>query len=181
MNRPPYRPSPLADVEYRQDGDHWTVVFTRDLRHPPEAVWAALTDPAQLREWAPFSTDRDLGRPGPAVLSMTNGDGTPADASDAEVKRAEPPRLLEYTWGEDLLRWELSAIPAGTRLVLMHTLKDRDWLSKTTAGWHICLDVADRLLAGAPIGPIVAERAREFGWDELNEAYAQRLDLDLGT
>ena len=26
----------------------WVLVLVRDLRHPPAAVWAALTEPAQL-------------------------------------------------------------------------------------------------------------------------------------
>ena len=35
--------------------------------------------------------------------------------------------------------------------------KLRSWLSKVAAGWHICLDVAERQLAGDPVGRIVAD------------------------
>jgi hypothetical protein len=38
-------------------------------------VWAALTDPAQLVEWAPFDADRRLAATGPVKLSTV---GTPA-------------------------------------------------------------------------------------------------------
>jgi hypothetical protein len=31
------------------------------------------------------------------------------------------------------------------------------------AGWHICLDVLDRALAGEPIGRIVGPDAMKFG------------------
>jgi hypothetical protein len=53
MNRTSFEPGPLAEVGCRAQQDRWTLVFVRDLRHPPEAVWAALTDPAQLRGWSP--------------------------------------------------------------------------------------------------------------------------------
>jgi uncharacterized protein YndB with AHSA1/START domain len=148
---------------------------SRDLRHPPDKVWAALTDPAQLGEWSPFTTDRDLGQPGEATLTMI--DGEVAEDLPATVTRSEPPVLLEYTWGKDSLRWELAPTERGTRLTLEHTLEDRTWVPKVAAGWHICLVVAERLLDGTPLGPIRGEDARNYGWDDLNQAYAQTLGI----
>jgi hypothetical protein len=106
---------------------------------------------------------------------MIDGDGNRHEDLLATIVRAEPPALLEYTWGGDLLRWELAPAGAGTRLTLRHTVTDRDWAPKVAAGWHICLAVADRLIDGRPVGPIVGERAREFGWDELADTYAKTL------
>ena len=83
-------------------------MFVRDLRHPPERVWAALTDPAQLSEWSPFTADRDLARVGDVTLTMIDGDTSEAMASSVLV--SEPPRVLEYTWGDDLVRWELGRV-----------------------------------------------------------------------
>jgi uncharacterized protein YndB with AHSA1/START domain len=175
MNRESFAPGPLAEVDCRPAADgRWTLVFVRDLRHPPEKVWAALTDPAQLSEWAPFDADRDLGTTGDATLTMIDGDVSEKLA--ASVRRAERPTLLEYLWGKDLLRWELAPTAAGTRLTLRHTLEDRDWMSKVAAGWHICLDVAELLLDGRPIGVIRGSEARDFGWDALNDGYAGKLD-----
>ena len=168
-----FEPGPLSDVESRASGDRWTLGFVRELRHPPEKVWAALTDPAQLREWSPFVADRDLGRPGAATLTMIDGDVT--EDLPAKVTRAEPPRLLEYSWGGDLLRWELTPTDRGTRVTLEHTVEGRDWMPKAAAGWHLCLDVAERLLDGHPVGPIRGGDARNYGWDELNDAYAAKL------
>ena len=173
MNRTTFEPGPLAHVESRPSGDRWTLVFVRDLHHPPEKVWAALTDPAQLGEWAPFTTDRDLGRPGDATLTMI--DGEVAEDLPATVTRAEPPTLLEYTWGQDVLRWELEPSEAGTKLTLRHTLEDPDMVPKVAAGWHICLVVAERLLDGTPTGPIRGQDARNYGWDDLHRNYAEAL------
>jgi uncharacterized protein YndB with AHSA1/START domain len=175
MNRSTFVPGPLAEVECVAGEDGWTLVFVRDLSHPPERVWAALTDPTQLREWSPFTADRDLGRTGDATLTMIDGEVT--EDLPALVGRAERPTALEYSWGTDLLRWELMAAESGTRLTLRHTVQDPEWVPKVAAGWHICLDVAERFLDGNPVGAIVGENARNYGWDELHDAYAEMLGI----
>lgn len=175
MNRNTFEPSPLSEVDCRPRGDQWTLVFVRDLRHAPERVWAALTEPAQLREWAPYLASRDLSSVGDATLTMIDGDV--AEDVSASVTRAERPSVLEYRWGTDTLRWELAPTDDGTRLTLLHTLNDRDWAPKIAAGWHLCLDVAERLLDGQPIGPIRGSEAMQFGWPDLNEAYASKLGI----
>jgi uncharacterized protein YndB with AHSA1/START domain len=175
MNTMPFDPGPPADVDCQPSDDRWTLVFVRDFRHAPDKVWAALTEPAQLREWAPFVTDRPLDRTGDATLTMI--DGERSEDLPATVIRAEPPVLLEYTWGTDLLRWDLVPTGAGTRLTLRHTVQSQDWVPKVAAGWHICLSVAERLIDGQPVGPILGERARDYGWDELVDTYAKTLGI----
>ncbi|MER7445094.1 SRPBCC family protein [Micromonospora avicenniae] len=173
MDRDSLRPSPPVEAYAEHADGGATLVLVRDLRHPPAAVWAALTEPGQLAQWAPFLADRDLGSPGAAVLTLVDGE-TSAEQT-AVVRRAEPPHLLEYTWGDDLLRWELTPAGDGTRLTLRHTVADRGVLPMVAAGWHLCLDVADRLLDGDPVGPIRGAEAKDFGWAELRDAYAERF------
>jgi uncharacterized protein YndB with AHSA1/START domain len=159
----------------RKEGDRWTLVLVRELRHPPTAVWNALTDPAQLREWAPFDADRNLGSTGPAKLTTV---GTPVPlVSDTNIKRAEAPRVLEYAWGENEMRWELQPLAGGTRLTLWHNI-GRKFVAMGAAGWHICFDVMDRFLAGQPIGRIVAGGAMKFGWQRLNAEYAKQFGIE---
>ena len=76
-NREKYAPGPAAGAEVQKDGEKWTLVLVRELRHPPAKVWQALTDPAQLSEWAPFDADRNLGRRGAGEAL----DGRGADAA----------------------------------------------------------------------------------------------------
>jgi uncharacterized protein YndB with AHSA1/START domain len=173
---PGFDPGPLADASVEPSGERWTLVFVRDLRHPPQRVWAALTEPAQLAEWAPFLADRGLDTVGEVTLTMVDGDHR-VDLSGAVV-RAEPPRLLEYSWDSDLLRWELDPVNGGTRLTLRHTLTDRTWVPKVAAGWHLCVVVAERLLDGSPVGPIRGSAARAYGWVELRDAYAAKLGIE---
>lgn len=166
-------PGPLGDATVAGDGDAWTLIFIRDLRHPPAVVWRALTDPAELDRWAPFRSDRDLGRTGGATLTMVDG----ADESDlpSTVLRAEEPALLEYTWGEDRLRWELEPTGGGTRLTLRHTSSESGIEAMVAAGWHLCLVVLERLLAGEPVEAVRGDAAREHGWADLRAAYEKKF------
>jgi uncharacterized protein YndB with AHSA1/START domain len=134
-----------------------------------------LTEPDQLREWAPFNAERDLASTGPATLTMIDGDTEVR--LDATVLRVEEPTLLEYLWGDDLLRWELTPTDTGTRLTLNHTTAQRSGVPMMAAGWHLCLDVMSHLLDGEPIGPIRGSDALEFGWRQLHDEYADRLGI----
>jgi uncharacterized protein YndB with AHSA1/START domain len=174
-----FNPGPLARVDYRATGDRWTLVFVRELRHAPEKVWASLTEPSQLRAWAPYTADRNLGTVGKATLTMV--DGNTADEVPCVVTVAESPRLLEYEWGGDVLRWSIDAVPAGSRLTLEHTTADKSNVPQLAAGWHLCLVVADSLLEGKPIDPIRGADATNYGWSDLNEAYAKELDIPVST
>lgn len=175
--REQYAPGPAAGAQVRKDGDTWTLVLVRELRHSPEKVWQALTDPAQLREWAPFDADRSLGTVGARVTLTTVGAPSP-HVTDTTITRADAPRLLEYKWGGYDMRWELEAAGSGTRLTLWTNI-DRRFISMGAAGWHICLDVLDRLLGGAPIGRIVGPDALTFGgWQRLNAEYAAQFGVE---
>lgn len=172
-----YAPGAASEAQVRKDGERWTLVLVRDLAHPPAKVWEALTDPAHVREWAPFDADRNLGSVGSAKLS-TVGAPTP-QVSETEVKRADAPRLLEYSWGGQDIRWELEPqAGGGTRLTLWHNI-DRRFISMGAAGWHICFDVLERLLNGQPIGRIVGAEALKFGgWQRLNAEYAKQFGVE---
>src|SRR5215471_10907989 len=176
-NREQYAPGPANVARIEKDGEKWTLVLVRDLRHAPERVWQALTEPEHLREWSPFDSDRSLGTVGTARLT-TVGAPTP-HVTESQVKRADRPKVLELTWGGQDIRWELEPQGGGgTRLMLWHNI-DRNFISMGAAGWHICLDVLDRALAGAPIGRIVAGDALKFGgWQRLNAEYAKQFGIE---
>ncbi|KAE8765545.1 SRPBCC family protein [Georgenia thermotolerans] len=170
-----FDPGPLLEVSGHQDGDRSTLVLRRPLAHPPGAVWAVLTDPELLGRWAPFTADRDLGSEGPATLTMIDAESR-LDLP-ATVSAAQAPRLLEYTWGGDRMRWEVAPDDGGTCLTLAHTVEAPEWIPKVAAGWHLCLLVAEHLLDGAPIPPIVGEAAMGYGWQALADGYAGQLDV----
>src|SRR3954466_14631554 len=129
-----YAPGAASGAEVRKDGDKWTLVLVRDLAHPPTTVWKALTDPAQLREWAPFDSDRSLGTVGTAKLT-TVGTPTP-QVTETQVKRAAAAKVLEFPGGGGDVRGELEPLRGGTRLTLWAQI-GRAWIAMGAAGWHI--------------------------------------------
>ena len=173
-DRASYAPGPASGARVHKDGDKWTLVFVKDLRHAPEHVWEALTDPAQLHEWAPFDADGNMGTAGATVKLTTVG--TPAPhVTDTRVTRAEAPKLLEYSWGGQEIRWELETRGGGgTRLTLWHNI-DRNFIAMGAAGWQICFDVLEHLLDGEPLGRIAAGDAMKFDWQRLHAEYRKQF------
>jgi len=170
-DRDRYTPGPASGAQVQRDGEKWTLILVRELRHSPEKVWQALTDPAHLREWAPFVADASLGAAGTTVNLTWVGAPTPLAT---KVTRADAPEVLEY----NDTRWELEASGGGTRLTLWHKI-DRRFISMGAAGWHICFDVLDHLLCGTPIGRIAGAEAMKFdGWRRLNAEYAKQFGVE---
>jgi uncharacterized protein YndB with AHSA1/START domain len=169
-DREQYTPGPASGARVQKGGEKWTLILVRELRHSPEKVWQSLTDPAHLREWAPFDIDQNLGTAGTVMLTWV---GTPT-AIETRVTQADAPKVLEY--GD--IRWELEAFVGGTRLTLWTNI-DRRFISMGAAGWHIAFDALDRLLSGTPIGRIAGREAMKFGgWQRLNAEYAQQFGVE---
>jgi uncharacterized protein YndB with AHSA1/START domain len=173
IDREPYTPGPASGAQVRKDNkDKWTLILVRELHHSPEKVWQALIDPAQLREWAPFEVDGNLGTAGTTVKLTWVGAPTPIDT---KVVLAEAPRVLEY--GD--IRWQLEPSGNGTRLTLYSTI-NRRFISMGAAGWHIGLDSLDYLLNGTPIGRLAGADAMKFdGWQRLNAEYARQFGIEM--
>ena len=114
--------------------------------------------------------------PGPPADATIEHDG---DRVTLTVLRSEPPTLLEYTWGTDVLRWRLDARPPGTLLTLRHALDRPDMAPMVAAGRHLCLAVAERLLDGDPVGVIRGRDAMAHGFERLRDAYAEKFAVVL--
>ena len=162
-----YAPGPAQQVQVKKDGEKWTLILTRQLRHAPERVWEALIDPEHLREWAPFDVSGGL-QEGNTVRLTWSGTGT---TTEVKVTRVHAPSVLEF--GD--IRWELEPAAGGTLLTLWHSI-DRRYISWGAAGWHICFDVLDRMLGGNPISRIAGANAMKLaGWKRLTAEYAAQF------
>ena len=169
-----YTPGPATIARVRKEGDTWTLVLVKELRHPRETVWKAITDPAQLREWAPFDADGNLGEAGSTVTLSTVGAPAP-HVTETRITRADAPHVLEYTWGGFDMRWQLEPSNGGTRLTLWTNI-DRRYIAMGAAGWHLCFDVLEHLLDGTPLGRIVGPDAMKVdGWHRLHADYARQF------
>ena len=91
--------------------------------HPPERVWAALTDRRAMAEWLmPNDFEPRLGHR--FQFRVANAKGW-SGIVDCVVTELVPPRRLAYSWKSDKVethvRWTLEAAGSGTRLLLEHS------------------------------------------------------------
>jgi uncharacterized protein YndB with AHSA1/START domain len=80
-----------------------TLHFERHLPHGPETVWRALIDEQALAAWFPTTIDGDRAEGAALTFRFEHVELEPMGG---EMLAFEPPSLLEFTWGGDLLRFE---------------------------------------------------------------------------
>jgi uncharacterized protein YndB with AHSA1/START domain len=98
--------------------------FEFELRHSPEKVWRALTNPELLAEWLLPVLDLQL-EPGAAFMFKTQAypgwDGT----VNCRFLEIETHRKLSYTWSvpflDTVVTFTLTPTPSGTRLSLVQS------------------------------------------------------------
>jgi uncharacterized protein YndB with AHSA1/START domain len=124
-----------------------SVIIERDLPHPPEKIWRALTQGHLIAEWlmqndfAPvvghrFTLRADWG------------------AVDCEVVAIEPHRTLAYTWGAyglaSVVTWTLTPTGSGTHLRMEQSgfqPDQRQAYQGAKAGWPRFLAALDQVVA----------------------------------
>jgi uncharacterized protein YndB with AHSA1/START domain len=95
-----------------------SVVIEREMPHPPEKIWRALTQSSLLEEWL-MKNDFQ-----PVVGHRFN---FRADwgAVDGEVLAVEPNKMLSYGWAafglESVVTWTLTPTSTGTHLRMEHS------------------------------------------------------------
>lgn len=133
------------------EDDRFRLTLVRRITAKIEAVWEALTEPAQLSEWL---SDVELEpREGGEIHIDFGGDGQVR----GRVRSFDAPHVFEFTWSDDpdaadpsIVRFELETDGEETVLTLRHTRQGRREASGTASGWHAHLDVLDGLLVGEP-------------------------------
>ena len=151
----------------------WALHFVRRLRHSPAKVWAALADPEQRAAWFPGTMTGEL-TPGATLRFATGVDSVPDFTGT--VLAVEPERLLEFTWGEDVLRFEIEPTPEGCRLTLRDSIAELGKAARDGAGWHVCLEQLDVALAGRPDCDTPGER-----WTEVHPSYVAAFGPEAAT
>ena len=156
------RTGDLAVLEYRSRFDH-----------SPENVWRALTEPDQLVAWFPTTIDGERTAGAALTFRFEQLDLPPMHG---QMMTFEPPSLLEFTWGGDLLRFALEPDGDGTEMTFTVTLDELGKATRDGAGWHQSLEALDRALAG--------EQGRDYDtdhWRELRDVYAERFGPDASV
>jgi uncharacterized protein YndB with AHSA1/START domain len=156
----------------RTDDGRYLVSFERELAHPPERVWDALTRPEELIRWW-GDAEVELTEGGRFTVRWLNTDDEGNTAvMHATIAQLEPGRLLVLDGDiHGRLRWELTPSGAGTLLSFRSTVDlDAEFVTKVPAGWHFHLDaLADHLDGGSTDLVDVEER-----FAPIHEAYVAR-------
>lgn len=153
-------------------GGRWRLRFTRELPHPAGKVWQAITKPEHLAAWFPQRIEGDLLTPG-APLHFEHGAGIPGFGG--HVLAVEPPSLLEFVWGPDTLRLEITPSGEGCTLTLTDTISELGKAARDGAGWHTCLDLLAASLGGKPLPP-----SREI-WQAVHPDYVAAFGPQAAT
>jgi uncharacterized protein YndB with AHSA1/START domain len=161
------------DGQLDQAGARWQLRFTRTLRHPPEKVWQALTEEAGLEAWFPTTIEGERAA-GAALTFRHRYRDLPA--MHGEMHACDPPRLIEFSWGGDLLRIELRPESGGTVLTLTDTFDELGKAARDGAGWHACLDQLDHHLDGTTAPWDAGER-----WEQVHPGYVERFGPEAAT
>jgi uncharacterized protein YndB with AHSA1/START domain len=126
------------------------VVTERELAHPPEKVWRALTQPHLIEAWL---MKNDFVPAMGHRFTLTGDWGS----VDCEVTELEPNRALAYTWTAmgmaTLLQFSLTPTPGGTRLRVEQsgfpTAPPTDrFYNGAQWGWQKFTAALDEVLAG---------------------------------
>jgi uncharacterized protein YndB with AHSA1/START domain len=141
-------------AELLTDAERPALRLERRLKHAPEKVWHAITDPGELAHWFPARVDVEL-REGAAIRFTFPGEDT---STSGEVVTVDPPREFTFVWNDDTLRWLISPDGDGSLLEFTHTFGRGDpaiaklAAGRTAAGWDVCLDALGARLSGHDSG-----------------------------
>ncbi|MDQ0271434.1 SRPBCC family protein [Cytobacillus purgationiresistens] len=153
-------------AEIQKAGNEYIARFERRLEHSVEQVWSMLTNNEQLSKWFAELSVEDLREGG--FIKFDMGDGS---YEKMEILTLKEHSVLEYTWAEDIVRFELYPDDNGCRLVMIEKIKTiTSHTPRDLAGWHVCLEVIQALLDGRTI------ESREDEWKKWYDKYVQDLE-----
>ncbi|BBY42217.1 SRPBCC family protein [Mycolicibacterium celeriflavum] len=154
------------------DGDRAVLTFERRLPFPIEAVWSAITDPDERKEW--FGATTLDPRAGGSIEMVATGPPLPPDRKrmTGRILVWDPPHVFEHEWRQPIVedgvvRYELTAEGAGTLLKFTHRGLGVRNASGFIGGTHAYLDRLQAYLSGTELPDWVRRR------EEVNQAYAE--------
>jgi uncharacterized protein YndB with AHSA1/START domain len=150
--------------------------FTRELEHPVEKVWRAITEPEHLAHWFPTTIEGERVAGASLRFDFPTGEWP---AFDGEMLAYEPPSLMELRWGSDIVRLELRPSGRGTVLTLLDTLEERGKAARDGAGWHTCLDALGAHLAGE--ADAREARMSAAAWRGVHPQYVESFGPEAAT
>ena len=165
------------DATLEGDGTRYILTVERRLAEPPEKVWRALTDRELIKQWFPCDVEGEWVVGAPLRFEFLHGEGEGLSDEDmrGEVLAVEEPRLLEFTWGAEVLEYELTPDGDGCRFRLSHRIDDPSWGARNAAGWEMCVENLDLLIEGVGVVRFVAKV-----WNAKFARYVRKFEPAFG-
>ncbi|WP_083504516.1 SRPBCC domain-containing protein [Nesterenkonia jeotgali] len=140
-----HTPEPTGTLGHSPHGTE--LQFRRRFPEPPEIIWAALTDSAQLQRWiGRWEGDPASGR----VTFLMTAEGQDAPAEECRILDCTPPRslTLETSAGQNIWHLRLALDHAeGTTTLLFAQRTGDEPLGSIGPGWEYYLDRLAAVLA----------------------------------
>ncbi len=165
------------DCTFGAVGGGYELAFERRLEHPPEKVWRVLTEKDLLQQWFPCHIVGEwvVGETLRFEFQHGEGDGLPEGDLRGEVLTVDPPKLLEFTWGQHQYRFELSPDGDGCHLRFTETLADPSQGARNAAGWEMCFENLDAIMQGVEIALFAFEV-----WQGKFDKYVKKFEPEMG-
>jgi uncharacterized protein YndB with AHSA1/START domain len=141
----------------KPDTETRSVIIEREIAHPPEKIWRALTQPHLIAEWL-MQNDFKL-----AVGHRFNLRGDWGGVLDCEVVSIEPNKSLSYTWNfahddaafalQSVVTFTLTPTRTGTRLRMEQSgfnPNQKQAFGGAKAGWQKFLAKLEQVVQRAP-------------------------------
>ncbi|WP_340008924.1 SRPBCC family protein [Paenibacillus sp. FSL K6-0276] len=153
----------LANIA--KSDEHYVARFERQLKHSATEIWSFLTENEKLALWFAELRIEDLREGGLIKFDMQNG-----TFEEMTITELQLHSVIEFTWAEDSVRFELYPNSEGCLLVLSETILTlTPHTPRDLAGWHVCLDVIQHLLDGTTL------ESRDAEWKIWYEQYREAL------
>ncbi len=134
----------MAVLEKMASG--YIAIYERPLKHSVTEVWGGLTQNDKLKIWMSNLEVAELKHGGTVKFNYNDGSGT---SIDMKITDYEENSILEFEWGKNRVRFELTPASDGCIMVMKEFITVfNEHTSKDLAGWHVCLDLLTNLLNG---------------------------------
>lgn len=145
------------------------VHLDRTLSHPIDKVWRAVTESGHLAQWFPAQVEIEMTPGGTVTFDQGGG-----ELMYGKVISLDPPHQITFSWGDDVLSFDLASEDGATRLRMTHAFDDRAGGASFAAGWQACLAALAPVLADEPL-PAPGRMV------ERHEELVHRFGLDQGV
>ena len=147
--------------------------FHRKFPFPAEKVWQALSQPDKQAAWFPTTIEGERKAGAQLRFSFTDME---LPSFEGDMVTFNAPRVLEFTWAGETLRFELQNKDGGTVLTFTNIFDELGKAARDGAGWHTSLDMLYYTVSGQKALWSSADR-----WREVHPNYVKLFGPEAST